>query len=110
MPGIEAVNSSSVRHSDPRPTRWSVGLNNNSNNNNNNNNSKCGPKRDENRERRRLHNELHSFYLSPNIVRVIKSRRLKWARHLTRIEEDRSAFKILISKKPIGSPRQRGQY
>ena len=39
-----------------------------------------GPKRDENRERRRLHNEeFHGLYRSPNIVRVIKSRRLRWA-------------------------------
>jgi len=39
-----------------------------------------GPKRDENGEWRRLHNEeIHSLYLSPNIVRLIKSRRLGWA-------------------------------
>ena len=39
-----------------------------------------GPKRDENGEWRRLHNEeFHSLYHSPNIVRVIKSRRLRWA-------------------------------
>ena len=54
-----------------------------------------GPKRGENGEWRRLHNEeLHSFYRSPNIVRVIKSRRLRWAGHVARMEEDRSAFKI----------------
>ena len=42
-----------------------------------------GSKRDENREWRRLHNEeLHSLYCSPNIVRVIKSRRLRWAGHV----------------------------
>ena len=45
--------------------------------------------------------ELHSLYRSPNIVRLIKSRRLRWAGHVTRIGEGRSAFKILISK-PIG--------
>ena len=45
-----------------------------------------GPKRDENEEWRRLHNEeLHSLYRSPNIVRVIKSRRLRWAGHVARI-------------------------
>jgi len=41
---------------------------------------------------RRFHNEeLHSLYRSHNIVRVIKSRRLRWAGHLARMEEDRSA-------------------
>ena len=58
-----------------------------------------GPKRDENGEWRRLHNEvLHSLYRSPNIVRVIKSRRLRWAGYVARIEEGRSAVKILTSK------------
>ena len=48
---------------------------------------------------RRLHNEeLHSLYRSPNIVRVIKSRRLRWAGHVARMEESRSAFKILTGK------------
>ena len=61
-----------------------------------------GPKRDENGGWRRLHNEeLHSLYRSPNIVRVIKSRRLRWAGHVARTEEDRSAFKILTGK-PTG--------
>ena len=41
------------------------------------------------------HGELHSLYLSPDIVRVIKSRRLRWAGHIARMEEGRSAFKIL---------------
>ena len=54
-----------------------------------------GPKRDANGERR-LHNEgPYSLYRSPNIVRVIKSRRLRWAGHVARLEEGRSAFKIL---------------
>ena len=66
-----------------------------------------GPKRDENWEWRRLHNEdLHSFYRSPNIVRVIKSRRLRWAGHVARMEEGRSAFKI-VTGKPTGK-RERG--
>ena len=57
------------------------------------------PKRDENGEWRRLHNEeLHSLYPSPNIIRVIKSRRLRWAGHVARMEEGRSAFKILTGK------------
>jgi len=71
-----------------------------------------GPKRDENGEWRRVHNEeLHNFYRSPNIVRLIKSRRLRWAGHVARMEEGRSAFKILTSKpkgkRPLGRPRHR---
>ena len=61
-----------------------------------------GPKRDENGKWRRLHNEeLHSLYRSPNIVRVIKSRRLRSAEYVARMEEGRSAFKI-ITGKPTG--------
>ena len=56
---------------------------------------KTGPKRDENGEWRRLHNEeLHSLYRSPNIVRVIKSERFRWAEHVARMEEGRSPFKM----------------
>ena len=52
-----------------------------------------GPKSDENGEWRRLHNEeLHSLYRSPNIIRVIKSRRLRWPGNVARMEEGRSAF------------------
>ena len=70
-----------------------------------------GPTRDENGEWRRIHNEeLHSLYRSPNIVRVIKSSRLRWAGHVARIEEGRSAFKILTGKstgkRPLGRPRR----
>ena len=71
-----------------------------------------GPKRDTILERRRLHNEeLHSLYRSPDIARVIKSRRLRWAGHVARMEESRSAFKILTGtptgKRPLGRPRRR---
>ena len=60
------------------------------------------PKRDDNGEWRRLHNEeLHSLYRSPNIVRVIKSIRLRWVGHVVRMEESRSVFKI-ITGKPTG--------
>ena len=60
---------------------------------------------------KRLHNEeLHSWYRSPNIVRVIKSRRLGWAGHVSRMEEGRSDFKILTGKptgnRPLGRPRR----
>ena len=51
------------------------------------------------------------MYCSPNVVRVIKSRRLRWAGHVARTEEGRSAFKILTSKptgeRPLGKPRRR---
>ena len=50
-------------------------------------------------EKRRLDNEeLHSLYRSRNIVRVIKSIRLRWAGHVARMKEGRSAFKILSGK------------
>ena len=45
--------------------------------------------------------EFHGLYRSPNIVRVIKSRIQRWAGHVARMEEGRSAFKILIGK-PTG--------
>ena len=58
-----------------------------------------GPKRDENGEWRSLYNEEHnSLYRLPNIVRVIKSRGLRWAGHVARMEEGRSAVKIITGK------------
>ena len=67
------------------------------------------PRRDDNGEWRRLHNEeLHSLYGSPNIARV---RRLRWAGHVARMEESRSNFKILTGnttgKRLLGKPRRR---
>ena len=54
-----------------------------------------GPKKDENGEWRRLHNEeLQSLYRSPNIFRVIKSRRLRWAGHVARMVEGRVLSKF----------------
>ena len=62
-----------------------------------------GAKRDANGERWRLYNEeLHSLYHSPNIIRVNKPRTLRWAGHVARMEESRSAFKILTGK-PTGN-------
>jgi hypothetical protein len=50
-------------------------------------------------EWRRLHNkELYALYSSPNIIRVIKSRRLKWAGHVTRMGERRGAYRALVGK------------
>ena len=72
-------------------------------------------KRDENGEWRRLHNEeLHSLYRSPNIVRVIKYKRLRWAGHVARMEESRSDFKILTGKptgkRHLGGRKPRWEY
>jgi hypothetical protein len=56
---------------------------------------------------RKLHNEeLHNLYSSPNIIRMIKSRRMRWAGHVTRMGEKRSANRILVGK-PQGRPRRR---
>ena len=57
-----------------------------------------------------LHNEeLHSLYRSPNLFRVIKSRRLKWAALVLRMEDDRRALKMLTGKltgkRTLGRPR-----
>jgi hypothetical protein len=56
-----------------------------------------GPKREANGSWRKLHNdELHYLYSSPNIVRVIKSRRLRWAGHVARMVEGRGVYRILV--------------
>jgi hypothetical protein len=61
---------------------------------------------------RRLHNEgFHNLYASPNIIRVIKSRRMRWAGHVSRMGEMRNAYKILVGKpegkRPLGRPKRR---
>jgi hypothetical protein len=72
-----------------------------------------GPKRDEvTWECRRLHNkELYALYSSPNIIRVIKSSRLRWAGHVARKGERRGAYRALVGKpegrRPLGRPRRR---
>jgi len=57
-----------------------------------------GPKRDEvTGEWRKLHiEELNDLYFSPNIFRVIKSRRMRWARHVARMKEGRGVYKVLV--------------
>ena len=50
-------------------------------------------------EWRKLHNEeLNDLYSSPNIVRVIKSRRMRWAGHVAHMEEERGEHKVLVGK------------
>ena len=63
-------------------------------------------------EWRRLHNEeLNDLYFSPNIVRVIKSRRMRWAGHVVRMVEERGVYRVLVGKpegrRPLGRPRRR---
>jgi len=63
-------------------------------------------------EWRKLHNEeLNNLYSSPNIVRVIKSRRMKWAGHVARMGEGRGVCRVLVGKpegrKPLERPRRR---
>ena len=72
-----------------------------------------GPRSDEvTGEWRRLHNkELNDLYFSPNIVRAIKSRRMRWAGHVARMGEERGAYRVLVGKpegkRPLGRPRRR---
>jgi hypothetical protein len=55
--------------------------------------------------------ELHSLYSSPNIVRVIKSRRMRWAGHVARMGEGRDFYRVLVGmpegKRPLGRHRRR---
>jgi hypothetical protein len=75
-----------------------------------------GRKRDEmTGEWKKLHNEeLNDLYSLPNIVRVVKSRRMRWAEHVTRMGEDRGVHRLLVGKPegktPLGRPRRRWEY
>jgi hypothetical protein len=72
-----------------------------------------GQKREEvTGEWRKLHNEeLRDLYSSPSIIRIIKSRRIRWAGHVTRMREKRNAYRLLLGKpeekRPVGRPRRR---
>jgi len=72
-----------------------------------------GPRSDEvTGEWRRLHNEeLNGLYSSPKIVRVIKSRKMRWAGHVVRMGEERGVYRVLVGKpegrRPLGRPRLR---
>jgi len=72
-----------------------------------------GPRRDElTGEWRRLHNEeLNGLYSSPNIVRVIKSIRMRWAGHVARMGEEKGVYRVLVGKpegrRPLGRHRRR---
>jgi len=65
-----------------------------------------GPKRDEvTREWRELHNEeLNGLYCSPNIVRVIKSRRMRWAEHVALKGKRRGVYRVLVGKTEVKTP------
>jgi hypothetical protein len=72
-----------------------------------------GPKKDEvTREWKKLHNEeYHILYSSQNIIRQIKSRRMRWAGHVARMVDERKVYKVLVGKpegkRPLGRPRRR---
>jgi hypothetical protein len=72
-----------------------------------------GPKRDEvTGGWRKLHNEeLHDLYSSPSIIRIIKSRRMRWAGHVAQMGEKKNAYRLLVGKpegkRPLGRPRRR---
>jgi hypothetical protein len=72
-----------------------------------------GPKRDQvTGGWRKLHNkELYYLYSSPSIIRIIKSRRMRWAEHVARMGEKRNAYRLLVGKpegkRPLGRSRRR---
>ena len=71
-----------------------------------------GSKRDEVTKEWRLNNEeLNDLHSAPNIVRGIKSRRMRWAVHVARMGEERGVYRALVGKpvgrRPLGRPRRR---
>jgi hypothetical protein len=70
-----------------------------------------GPKRDEvSGEWRKLHNgELHNVYSSPNIIRQIKARRMRWAGHVARMGEGRNLYRVLVGKPEGKRPLERSR-
>jgi hypothetical protein len=70
-----------------------------------------GPKREEDGSWRKLHNdELHGLCSSPNIVRVIKSRRMRWAGHVARMGEGRGVYKVFVGRPEVKRPLGRGRH
>jgi hypothetical protein len=62
-----------------------------------------------------LHNEeLHKLYSSPEIIRQIKSRRMRWAGHVARMGEERKVYRVLVGKpegkRPLGRQRHRWEH
>jgi hypothetical protein len=72
-----------------------------------------GPKRDEvtGEWRKLLNEELHNLYSFPDIIRQVKSRRMRWAGHVARMGEERKVYKVLVGKpkgrRPLERPRRR---
>jgi hypothetical protein len=72
-----------------------------------------GPKRDERMGgwRKRHNEELHDLYSSPSVIRIIKSKRMRWAGHVARMGEKRNVYRLLVGKaeekRPLQRPRRR---
>jgi hypothetical protein len=74
-----------------------------------------GRRREEDGSWRKLHNdEIHSLYSSPNVVTVIKSRKMRWAGHVARMGEGKGVYRVLVGrpegKRPLEIHRRRWEY
>jgi hypothetical protein len=73
--------------------------------------AQCTPKKTQDLNGHPLLNDLYS---SPNIIRVIKSRRMRWAGHVARMGEKRGAYRILVARpegrRPLGIPRHKWEH